>query len=228
MSDGLYGDDVSWLATGLTNVQLRHIGLITIVWNTAEFDVQGLVRSLAGWRPWQAALVTADLGNVSRVQLALNLLRQTYKHPRLVGDVERSVLFFDECRKSRNALVHGTAVMDDAGNLTGMLARFDTKQAKGTVKVSRLNCTNEYLLELLSDLWLCRMALTDADRKVMRFRRLADDPSDDDLLPDAEKEVFEYSESLLDTAHLQSRLDQLRSRPPIQSKQLSPPPPSEA
>ena len=82
MSDELYGEGVSWLATGLTNQQLRDIGLVTVKWNAVEFDVQELIIFLAGWSPWQGFLVTADTPNVSRLQLALNLLSHGYTHQR--------------------------------------------------------------------------------------------------------------------------------------------------
>jgi len=218
----LYGEGVSWLDTGLTNKQLRDVGLITIVWNASEFDLQELIITLGGWSPWQGFLVTTDLQNVSRLQLGLNLLRHGYKNQRLFDDVDRALQFFDECRKCRNSLVHGIPVLDDGGKLSGRLARFDAKQAKGKIKISHLSCTSEHLEQLITDLWLCRMALTDARRKVSRYRGLASD-AQDPLPSQLEKEIFEYADQPLDIKLLQSRLDFLRSQPPTPSKYPSRP-----
>ena len=155
MPGHFYGDGVSWLDTGLNNKQLRDIGLITIMWNAAEFDLQELIYVVAGWSPWQSQLVTADMGNVSQVKLALNLLRQGYNHERLMQDVERAIQFFDQCRMRRNALVHGTPVVDDNDKLSGRLARFEAKAGSGKVKVSHINASNTFLEEMIADVWLC-------------------------------------------------------------------------
>ena len=57
----------------------------------------------------------------------------------------------------------------------GALARFEAKQGRGQVKISKLAVTQTYLEEMLMDLWLCRMAITDAQRKVSLLRRFARD-----------------------------------------------------
>jgi hypothetical protein len=114
-------------------------------------------------------------------------------------------------------VVHGAPNLDDEGKLSGRLARFDAKQGSGKIKISHLSCTNDYLMDTIGSLWLCRMGLTDADKKIRRFRRLAVDP----LTPEVEKEIFEYADQPLDIALLQNRLDQLRSQPPMPSKYQS-------
>jgi hypothetical protein len=114
-------------------------------------------------------------------------------------------------------------VLDDEGKLSGRLARFDAKQAKGAVKITHLSCTKEFLEEMILNLWLCRMALTDAMHKVRRFRRHVLDNPDSPVTSEAEKEIFEYTEMPLDTEFVQIRLNHLRSRPPMPSKYPSQP-----
>ena len=210
-----------WLQTGLSHQQLQNIGLVTIIWNAVELNLQELIWVAAGWRPRVGAVTTMDMGNIARYQLAKNIVNLGYSHERLLADTFRAVEFFDLCRIRRNALVHGMPVYDDEQQLSGRLARFDAKRGTGELKTSHLNVTDEFLDTLTKDLWLCRMTLTDAMRKVSRFRKLRADPPED-----FEAQVFEYADPPLDTTHVQMRLDLLRSLPPSQNTRPDPPPAS--
>ena len=192
------------------------------MWNAIEFDLQELIVRAASWAPQIGFLVTADMGNVARYQLAKNIINQAYNHPRLMNEALNAIAFFDACRVRRNALVHGMPVVDENQLLTGRLAKFEAKKGSGELRISHLNVTDEYLRELLLDLMLCRQALTDASKKISRFIQFARE-NPDRTVADLERFAFEYSDPPFNTALLQKRLDQLRRLPPNQSTPELPP-----
>ena len=135
--------------TGLTDRKLRAIGMVTILWNTIEIDFQELIWTLGDWSPFIGQFITLDLGNVSRIKLAFNLLHSRHKEERLITNAETVIHFYDECRQIRNRLIHGLPVYDDKGELSGRLARLDTKKGTGEMAIKSIDVTDDFLVYLL-------------------------------------------------------------------------------
>lgn len=111
--------DSNWrhMLTRLSDEQLTMIGFISVAWTTSERTLEPLIWTAGGWPEAVGELVTADLGTVSRINLARN---QTVQHlaptdpnqsdqadAKVRADVELSLAFFEKNRQRRNHLVHG-------------------------------------------------------------------------------------------------------------------------
>lgn len=228
MSDELYAAEVApdgaWLETGLSDARLRGIGLITLVWNAAEFNLQQLIWVSANWDWLDGMLVTADQSNVWRCQLAKNIITSKIENKRLVADALRAVAFFDICRIRRNALIHG--IPSKLENGVPILGYIEAKQGRGRPIFKKLDPTEDHIDTLAKDIGVCRIALVDAREKGLRFFEFnqASPPYKQSL----EEFVFGYAKIPFDTKRLQTRLDQLRPLPPNQNISHDPPPTSRA
>jgi hypothetical protein len=70
--------DSNWrhMLTRLSDEQLTMIGFISVAWTTSERTLEPLIWTADGWPEAVGELVTADLGTVSRINLACNLTVQ--------------------------------------------------------------------------------------------------------------------------------------------------------
>jgi hypothetical protein len=161
------------LRTGMDDRKLRAIGVITLMWNSIEFDFQELVWVIAGWSPWDGSLVTTDMGNISRAQLALNMLNRKIGNDRLKSEAVVIIDYFDACRVMRNRLVHGVPVYDDNGKISGRIAQFEARRGTGEVFIKHIDVTHQYLILLLADLLTCAEGIADIVRKIHNLRRNA-------------------------------------------------------
>lgn len=218
-----HSDPNNWLRTGLSDIRLRNIGIIAVVWNSVEFDLQELISAALGFSPDYSLLITADMPNVSRYQLAKNLVNYVVKHEQLRTELLTALEFFDQCRIRRNAVVHGMPVYDeDSKRLSGRMAKIEARQGAGEVRFRHYQLSDKFINALLWDLWICRQALTDAERKLLRLRKFVADPEVQQTTT-LEKYVFEYADPPLDTERVRQRLDQLRSVAPNQDTPEHPP-----
>jgi hypothetical protein len=228
MAGNIHSDPDNWLRTGLTDARLRNIGVITVIWNSVEFDLQEIITALLGCHPEVGLFITSEMQNVSRYQLAKNLSNRNLADARLKEDVLRALEFFELCRMRRNVVVHAMPVYDeDKKELSGRMAKVDAKRGSGEIRFTHYRLDDKYIEALTWDLHVCRQALTDAKRKVTRASRYLHDPK---VQEEAswDSYVFEYSKEPLDTVWLQKRLDQLRSVHPNQDTPEHPPLPSRA
>jgi hypothetical protein len=214
------------LRTGMDDRKLRAIGVITLIWNSIEFDFQELVWVIAHWSPWDGSLVTADMGNVSRIQLALNMLHRKITDDRLKSEASVIIDYFDACRVMRNRLVHGVPVYDDNGKISGRIAHFEARRGTGEISIKHIEVTQAYLVLLLADLLTCAEGIADIARKIHNLRQYERDAQ---IQKDFTFEgfVFEYRAPSFDIDGVRSRLKSLRSQPPVPDKnppQLQPSP----
>ena len=133
---------------------------------------------LASWPPQDGSLVTADMGNASRIQLALNMLNRKIENARLRGEAALIVRYFDACRVMRNGLVHGVPVYDDNQKISDRIARFEAKKGTGELSIRRTEVTHGYLVLLLVDLLTCGEGIADAVRKIQNLRQFQADRLD--------------------------------------------------
>lgn len=207
-----------YMRTGMSDDKLKAIGFITLLWNRIEWDLQELVWTIARWNPEVGSLVTADLGNIGRVQLARNLMNAHQLHERLLTEIDVVLDIFDANRTARNALVHGLPVYDDDRKLSGRLASFDAKKGVGTLQVKHTNVSGEYLTHMRNDMVFCQEALADAVRKLQNLRRFEADAKIAEQYTLVQF-VFEYRAPPIDIHELQKCLGSIRSRIP---KRVSP------
>ncbi|GAB4361179.1 MAG: hypothetical protein Kow0026_24080 [Oricola sp.] len=92
------------------------VGQIVMFWDMAERQFRVLTWELAGLDPGIGKIITHDLPNVALITLAKNLANHTLKDPKLKyvkHDVMQLIGLFDECRKQRNEVVHGSTMLID-------------------------------------------------------------------------------------------------------------------
>ena len=136
---------VHFLRTGMTERKLQLIGVVTIMWNSVEFDVRKLAWTVGELGEARGQLITADLGNVTLIQLTRNLLLASKFHDRIKAEGALVLSIFDEMRSKRNALIHGTLIFDNDVMQFGKLARFSAKEPRGAVTIKSIDVTEEFL-----------------------------------------------------------------------------------
>jgi hypothetical protein len=113
------------------------------------------------------------MGNISRAQLALNMLNRKIGNDRLKSEAVVIIDYFDACRVMRNRLVHGVPVYDDNGKISGRIAQFEARRGTGEVFIKHIDVTHQYLILLLADLLTCAEGIADIVRKIHNLRRNA-------------------------------------------------------
>lgn len=223
-----YGDNANvarLLSTGMDDRKLRAIGVATLLWNSIEFDFQELIWVIANWSPRDGSLVTTDMQNVSRTQLARNMLNRKIDNDRLKGEAATIIDYFDECRVMRNKLVHGIPVYDDNQKISGRIAHFEARRGTGEISIKHIEVTQNYLILLLADLLTCADGIGDAVRKIQNLRQYQRDAAIRERFT-LEGFVFDYRAPSFDIDGVRNRLKALRSQPPAPNKNPPLPPPS--
>lgn len=134
--------------TGLTRDHLTAIGALTLLWGGAELDVQYLIWSAANWPQATGELATAEMGNVARIQLLKNLVRQRSSDSGLVSEADDIAAFFDALRVERNDAVHALVGARPGASLT----KRDAKLALGYVRSVVVRSDAEHCLAIVDDL----------------------------------------------------------------------------
>lgn len=203
------------MATGLADVKLQLIGLITILWNTIEFEVQDLIWTVGNLDYERGHLITADIGNVSVEQLGHNFIAISKFHKRTKEEAKIVLSIFSAMRGKRNALVHGRPRRDENGKLVGTLARFSAKKRKGKVEIEEIAASEQYLESLASDMVRLSEFIHDSKRKMMNeINYRAAPPATGSL----ESFVFAYRAPEIDIAVLKKHQDRISDQPPKQNK----------
>src|SRR5271163_4717015 len=91
---------------GLSEEQLRLIGLIAISWNNLETELEERIWQLGKWPSPIGTFVTNRMTTVPRIQLFRNLLKHQITDESLQNDAETWCSFFDKLRGRRNDFVH--------------------------------------------------------------------------------------------------------------------------
>lgn len=201
----------------MTERKLQLIGAVTIMWNSVEVDLKKLIWTAGDLGETRGQLITADMGNVTLIQVGRNLLLASPYHERTKAEAAVVLSIFDEMRAKRNALVHGAPIRGAHSMLVGKLARFSAKEPKGTVTIKSIDVTEDFLDDLILDLVVCGEFIADCQRKLeneIKFR------ADADLQRKTcfGSFVFGYRVPEIDKDHLERHLAKLRPQPPKPDK----------
>lgn len=198
------------MASRITYEELAAIGDITVHWNSVEEALERVVWTIAKWEPAMGKLVTADLGNVSRVQLALNLANY-YLEPILVSEVKAFAELFDFCRISRNDIIHGLPNDDLPDGAPRHLVKATAKAGIGAVKQTETVLDGHALRVVCHDQLLLLLALTALIAKVRDYHRYLERVAAGSTEPFDHTEYYDPEKgSLHGIVDLQTRLKQQR------------------
>jgi hypothetical protein len=150
---------------------LQLIGYGTLLWSSIELELQELIAELAGWPHDTAHLVTADMQNLSRLQLARNLLNSSPVTPDVAVHVETLLRLFDQARITRNAIVHGIPVTKDTDDREGLTVRFEARQGDGKIKAKELILTRAFMSNFINACEILSLSLRHTQTLIERDRR---------------------------------------------------------
>lgn len=147
----------AFLKSPLTDEQLKLIGEISILWNSAHHRLQYFVWQIADWVGGIGALITADLQAVSLVILARNIIDNRIKNDFFRECAEATIDLFDELRAVRNKVIHGLPVVQ----LDGTVEEFSDSTAKRGrgLKITTKKISTRELKTLLDDIALLAVAI---------------------------------------------------------------------
>lgn len=197
----------------ITYEELAAIGDITVGWNGIEEALERLIWEIARWRHPVGKLVTADLGNVSRIQLALNLANH-YLDPILISEVKVIAGLFDYCRISRNDIIHGLPKPPLPAGTPRQLVKASAKAGTGKIVSKATELDHEALMMVCQDQSYMLLALTTLQLKISDFHRHCDK-----MLEGSSSQPFDHAAyynkaegSLYGIAALQIRVQEQRLR----------------
>lgn len=146
---------VRLLSETLTPAQLQAIGKITLLWNSAEAEMQKLIWVGARIDDTVGEFVTADMNNIPRIQIIRNIaFYYANKKPKALTYIQTAIDLYDEARIARNAIVHGLPVLKtDSAGVTHVEKK-TARKALGRVQTSQSDISIERLddfIECLED-----------------------------------------------------------------------------
>lgn len=158
--------------TGMSDEQLAAIGYLIVMWNGLERNLVACIWKAGGWTQEIGEMVTADLGNVARIDLLLNLVNHSIKEDELIHqEISLNCKLFDYLRSARNELAHGYFHWRSRGLETDdHLLNFSAKRRKGSVEMKKTPIKLSYLREVSSDIALCNEFWNDIMHKI-HFRQ---------------------------------------------------------
>lgn len=207
----------SILATGLSDEQLKLIGEIAVLWNSAQARFQQLIWIVGGWGDLVGGLVTADMTAISLVQLAKNIIAHKTGDAEVRKYADATISLFDEVRIARNKTIHGLPVLDEKRE-TEMFRMATAKRGTGDLAISMSRVTVAELTSLKDD--VCTLALA-VEGSIFQFFTLQ-------LMEMGGLARTHYRQNLerallIELSHLQTRLDALRLRRSIEGNTRSQP-----
>jgi hypothetical protein len=201
-------------ATGMSDARLAAIGYISVLWNGLERNLVACIWVAADWPEDLGEIVTADLGNVSRAELLMNLIKQFIPNdPKIIDQANETLKLCDHLRGIRNRLIHGffnwrhLGLSDDDN-----LVKFTAKKRSGYAKMELVQIDQLFLEELAADIALCSEFLNDLTHKI-HFRKQFRAEADAEHLHTYDESVHGWREPSLDISLLRECLKK-RSAPP--------------
>ena len=89
------------------------IGLIATDWNLCEECLQIVIWDLAGLDHEMGECITTDMANLSRLNLAKNILNRFHKTEPFYTRLMQILALYDECRQARNFAIHNVIIADE-------------------------------------------------------------------------------------------------------------------
>lgn len=168
-------DQMMLLRFGLSGDTIRLIGQGALLWNTAEIELVDMIGAIVDWPVAVGRVVTVDLQNVSRIQLALNLLALSGVDPNVAGHTRAVLDLFDQLRVTRNAIIHGIPALHmDRPKESGIVVKVEAKQGDGTLKVKETKLTASFVGDFVNAAEILLVAIphtTELLRRDHKYRR---------------------------------------------------------
>lgn len=162
-TDQLNGAMLRKSMTGMDDAQLATIGYISVLWNALERNFVACIWMIADWSQEVGELVTADLGTVDRVNLLLNLAKQSIKDDgRLLDELTVTVDLYDQMRIVRNNMMHGFFNWRHRGlDTDDNLIKFTAKRRGGYAEMVFTPVDIASLKEIVADIHRCNEGIND-------------------------------------------------------------------
>jgi hypothetical protein len=195
------------LATSLSDSQLRSIGQIAVLWNSAEASFQQLIWMIANWDDFTGQLVTADLNNPARHKLAQNISNLKISDDEVRRYLLLTIDLFDKARSVRNDIVHGLPKVEQGAATSDIGTKRTAKAGVGAVRITHCDISESALEDFISDLSTLGLAIESSIRQCFTLQMMAGGT----LRAEHRKENLERA-SLLDIASVQRSLESLQAR----------------
>jgi hypothetical protein len=214
--------------TGMSDTQLASIGAVTVLWNGIERNLVGCIWEAAGWKQEIGELVTADLGNVARPDLLMNLVNRIVTDDnRIVDQTRRTLALLDIMRGARNDLMHGFFDWSKSGPASrDILHKFTAKKRSGAAEAKAIPVAQATLDSLFKDMLLCNESLDDLRHKLL-FRQRFLEGERDVFAQNYEDAVHGWRAPCFDIQLVRECLKR-RTPPPNQPRNQPPPRSSQA
>lgn len=134
-----------------------------------ENYLERLIWATAKWDHKLGALITTDMGNVARVQLALNLAHH-FLDEQLVSEFQVVMVFLDINRTIRNDIIHGLPTPKIPNDVQKVFRKGSAKAGKGVVRYSEVPIDFECIGTAINDLLYLQIGLVFLLKKAMDFR----------------------------------------------------------
>lgn len=197
------------LSTPLSNNQLRMIGKIAILWNSSEVHFEQLIWLAANWSNRTGALVTTDMPNVSRIQLARNFANLNIKVAPTREFTLETIKLFDAIRQRRNRVLHGLPVVEQSETIALKSESRSAKAGKGEIRRPASDISEKHLSFLIDSLAILNVAVEAAIHLIWRTQLVAHHQ----MLPPENWDDAVANSTLLRIEHVRNALDRLRRRP---------------
>lgn len=162
--------------TGMSDEQLATIGYINVLWNGVERNLEGCIWAAANWSQELGQVVTADLQNVSRATLLMNIVHQRIgDDERLIEHACKSMELYERLRSVRNDLIHGFFNWSRrSGKTLDTLLKFTAKHRTGFAEAKVVPVSQGTLDRIAEDMAVCLEALNDLMHKLIFRQRYLD------------------------------------------------------
>lgn len=138
-------DEVRARRFGVCTETMKLIGYGTLLWNCIEAEFINLIIAISGWNRETGRIVVVDLQNVTRVQLARNLLSLSDIDTGIVQHTKCILLLFDQMRGARNGFIHGIPMHQHDDPERSLVVRVEAKKGDGSITFTELDLTREYM-----------------------------------------------------------------------------------
>lgn len=218
--------------TGMRDDQLAQIGYISVLWNAMERNLVACIWVVARWTEEVGEIVTADIGNNTRADMLMNLVKLNVDDPKLNEQTTITLALYDLIRGARNDLMHGFYNWRHIGlQPRESLSKLSAKKRTGVAEMKVIPVSLEHLQQIANDLHVCNESFNDLYHKFF-FRNRWVDGCRGPLEHNYEDAVHGWRAPSFETAFVQEALTRRsrllnppRSRPQPKASQAKSRPP---
>ncbi|WP_281929179.1 hypothetical protein [Methylocystis iwaonis] len=185
---------------GVDKDHLTAIGIVSLGWVSAEFDMQYALWTMLGLDQKVGELITNMIANVSRTELLRNAAMVHFQDADFLSEVDDICAFFNAIRVERNNLSH--ALPPEGDKTATLTKRHVTGKATGAVKSKIIQSDVEHCFEIFADMQTFRKCVAPMALNVKSALSHGNQP----------KTLMGHAVTSRHIIHMRSRLDFLRKR----------------